>query len=159
MRIGIGYDLHRLVEGRKLIIGGMDIPFERGLDGHSDADVLVHALCDALLGASGQPDIGQLFPDTDPVYKDADSLVLLQRVIARVREAGYEVGNVDGVLIAERPKFAPYVLPMRQKLSGVLQIPLESINIKAKTSERLGFIGAGEGIAAYVVALLKRRIE
>ncbi|MCS6860085.1 MAG: 2-C-methyl-D-erythritol 2,4-cyclodiphosphate synthase [Abditibacteriales bacterium] len=159
MRIGIGYDLHRLAEGRQLIVGGVEIPFERGLVGHSDADVLVHALCDALLGAAGQPDIGRLFPDTDPTYRDANSLSLLRQVIVRVRAAGYAIVNVDSVLIAERPKFAPYIPAMCRKLSEVLQIPLESINIKAKTAERLGFLGAGEGIAAYVVALLERSVE
>ena len=155
MRIGSGYDVHRLKEGRKLVLGGVEIPFEKGLDGHSDADVLVHAVMDALLGAAALPDIGQLFPDRDPKYEGISSLLLLKKVGARVKAAGYRVGNIDSTLIAEKPKIAPYRDEMRKNLAEALGIPLSDVNVKATTEEGLGFTGTGEGMAAMAVALLR----
>ena len=153
-RIGFGYDIHPLVTGRKLMLGGVEIPSPRGLDGHSDADVLLHALCDALLGAAGLPDIGNLFPNTDPTYKGIASLELLRQVSARVGGAGYQVGNVDLTLIAEAPKIAPHVPQMRALIAQALHIEPARVGIKATTNEGLGSLGRGEGIAAHAVAAI-----
>ena len=155
-RIGHGYDVHRLVPGRRLILGGTEIPFDRGLLGHSDADVLTHAVMDALLGAAGLGDIGKLFPDSDPAYAGVSSLRLLDRVAQRIREAGWQVGNVDAAVIAQQPKLAPYLPQMRQNLARRLGVLQEQINVKATTEEGLGFTGAGEGMAAHAVCLLER---
>ena len=155
MRIGHGYDVHRLVEGRKLILGGVEIPWEKGLLGHSDADVLTHALMDALLGAAALGDIGKLFPDSDPRYAGADSVALLRRVVAVLAEAGYRVGNVDCTVIAQRPKLAPYIPTMREKLAAALGVESGRVSVKATTEEGLGFSGEGLGIAAHAVALIE----
>ena len=155
-RVGYGYDVHRLVEGRKLILGGVEIPFEKGLAGYSDGDVLTHALIDALLGGSSLGDIGEHFPDDDPQYKGISSLLLLGRVVELLGEKRFGIGNVDVVVVAEKPKIAEYKRLMREKLSGVLGIGEENVNIKAKTGEGLGFAGRGEGIAAHAVATLVR---
>ena len=155
MRIGTGYDVHRLTENRKLIIGGVEIPFEKGLLGHSDADVLVHAIMDALLGAACMGDIGQHFPDTDPAYSGADSIVLLQNVRKLLDEAGYRVGNIDAVIIAQRPKMSPHIPQMRENIARALQIDVSDINIKATTEEHLGFTGEGLGISSQAVCLLQ----
>lgn len=155
MRIGHGYDVHRLVEGRALILGGVRIPFEKGLDGHSDADVLTHAVMDALLGAAAMGDIGKLFPDTDDRYLDADSIALLREVDRRLTEAGYRLGNLDVTVIAQRPKLAPYINQMRQNLTAALRTELQNVSVKATTEEHLGFTGSGEGIAAHAVCLLE----
>ena len=157
MRIGHGYDVHRLAEGRKLILGGVDIPWERGLLGHSDADVLTHAVMDALLGAAGLGDIGKHFPDTDAAYAGADSLELLARVTALMGEKGFSVGNVDATILAQRPRLAPYIPQMRDNLARVMGVGLEYVNVKATTEEGLGFTGSGEGMAAHAVALIERR--
>jgi len=157
MRVGIGYDSHKLVEGRKLILGGVEIPFAKGLLGHSDADVLCHAIMDSLIGALGLGDIGKHFPDNDPQWKDVSSIQLLGQIIELMRFNGYEVSWVDSVIIAENPRLAPYIENMKQVLSQS-GIPSGVINIKAKTNEGMGFIGRGEGIAAYAMCLL-RRIE
>lgn len=154
MRIGHGYDVHRLTEGRACIIGGVDIPFEKGLLGHSDADVLTHAIMDALLGAAALGDIGGLFPDTDPRYKGADSIALLREVAAKVSEAGYTVENIDATVLAQQPKMKPHIPQMRAILSAACGIPVERVNVKATTEEGLGFTGAMEGIAAHAVCLL-----
>lgn len=154
MRIGHGYDVHRLTEGRKLILGGVDIPYEKGLLGHSDADVLVHAVMDALLGAMGAPDIGQLFPDKDPAYKGADSMVLLARVAEIMRDRGYTLGNVDATVLAQAPKLAPHIPAMRENIARVLGASAEQVNVKATTEEHLGFTGSGDGMAAHAVCLL-----
>jgi 2-C-methyl-D-erythritol 2,4-cyclodiphosphate synthase len=154
MRIGIGYDVHRLVEGRKLIIGGVEIPCEKGLLGHSDADVLVHAVMDSILGALGLGDIGKHFPDDDIQYKDISSLVLLERVYNIMSQSNYRIGNIDGVIIAEEPKMAPYIEDMKKNMAKILRIPLSRINIKATTTEKLGFEGRGEGIGAQSICLL-----
>lgn len=156
-RIGHGYDVHRLVPGRKLILGGVEVPFDRGLLGHSDADVLTHAVMDALLGAAGLGDIGKLFPDSDPAYAGISSLLLLDRVAQRLREAGWQVGNVDATVLAQQPKLAPHIPKMRQNLARHLGILQEQVNVKATTEEGLGFTGAGEGIAAHAVCLLEQR--
>ena len=157
LRIGHGFDVHRLVAGRKLIIGGVTIPFERGLAGHSDADVLLHAICDALLGAAGLPDIGQQFPPSDARYKDADSLVLLATVGRLVWQAGYSrVVNVDAVIMAERPQLNPFIAEMRAKIGRALSLDVERIGIKATTCEGLGFTGREEGMAASAVCLIAR---
>ncbi len=156
MRIGHGYDVHRLTEGRRLILGGVEIPFERGLDGHSDADVLVHALMDALLGAAGLRDIGVLCPDNDPAYKNISSMLLLDRVMLTLEHAGYAVGNVDVTVLAQRPKLKDYIPVMRENLARAMKIPLDCVNIKATTEEGLGFTGSGEGIACHAVCLLER---
>lgn len=153
MRIGFGYDSHRLVTGRKLILGGVEIPYEKGLAGHSDADVLLHAIIDAIIGAIGLGDIGRHFPDTDPVWKDADSIVLLGKVIGLAASRGYSVSWVDTTVIAERPRLSGYIDRMRESLSRA-GLPGDLVNIKAKTNEGMGFIGRGEGIAAYAVCLL-----
>ena len=155
MRIGHGYDVHRLVEGRSLILGGVRIPFEKGLDGHSDADVLTHAVMDAMLGAAAMGDIGKLFPDTDDRYLGADSIALLREVDRRLTEAGYRLGNLDVTVIAQRPKLAPYINQMRQNLAAALRTELQNISVKATTEEHLGFTGSGEGIAAHAVCLLE----
>ena len=156
MRIGHGYDVHRLVEGRRLILGGVDIPWERGLLGHSDADVLTHAVMDALLGAAGLGDIGRHFPDTDPAYAGADSLKLLAHVAALLRERGFAVGNVDATVLAQRPKLAPHIPQMRDNLARVMGVDVSQVNVKATTEEGLGFTGSGEGMAAHAVALIER---
>lgn len=155
MRIGHGYDVHRLVEGRALVLGGVRIPFKKGLDGHSDADVLTHAVMDALLGAAAMGDIGKLFPDTDDRYLGADSIALLREVDRRLTEAGYRLGNLDVTVIAQRPKLAPYINQMRQNLAAALRTELQNVSVKATTEEHLGFTGSGEGIAAHAVCLLE----
>lgn len=155
MRIGYGYDVHRLVEGRKLILGGVDIPWEKGLLGHSDADVLTHALMDALLGAAALGDIGQHFPDRDPAYEGADSVELLRHVCALLKKEGYRVGNVDVTVVAQRPKLAPHIPAMREKLAAAMEVELNRVSVKATTEEGLGFSGEGLGIAAHAVALLE----
>jgi len=154
MRIGHGYDVHRLVEGRKLILGGVTIPYELGLLGHSDADVLLHALCDAILGALGAGDIGKHFPDSDPAYKGIDSLKLLDRVVALACERGYAVSNCDVTVVAQRPKLAPYIAAMVEKVAAHCGVVPERVNVKATTTESLGFEGRGEGISAHAVVLL-----
>lgn len=156
MRVGNGYDVHRLVEGRKLILGGVEIPWEKGLLGHSDADVLVHAVMDALLGAAGLWDIGHAFPDNDPAYAGIDSMLLLARVRDMLTEKGYTVGNVDATILAQRPKLAGHIPQMRRNIAQVLEVEEDCINVKATTEEGLGFTGSGEGMAAHAVALLVR---
>ncbi len=156
MRIGHGYDVHRLVAGRKLILGGVEVPFEKGLDGHSDADVLVHAVMDALLGAAALGDIGKLFPDNDDAYLGADSMELLKKVRDVLRVHGWRLGNLDATVIAQRPKLAPYIDTMRQNIAGVLETNVSNVSVKATTEERLGFTGSGEGIAAHAVCLIER---
>ncbi len=155
MRIGVGYDVHRLVEGRRLFLGGVEIPFEKGLLGHSDADVLLHALCDALLGAAGMGDIGRHFPDTDPQYKGIASLQLLAKTSQMIQKTGSVVNNVDATIVAEAPKIAPYSDSMRENIAKILNIDHNSINIKATTAEGLGVIGAGDAIAAYCVVSVR----
>ena len=155
MRIGHGYDVHRLVEGRGLILGGIEIPYEKGLLGHSDADVLTHALMDSLLGAAALGDIGKLFPDSDPRYAGADSVELLREVCRVIKEAGYQVGNVDCTVIAQRPKLAPFIPQMREKLASAMGIAPDRVSVKATTEEGLGFSGEGLGIAAHAVALIE----
>lgn len=155
MRIGHGYDVHRLVEGRKLIMGGVDIPYEKGLLGHSDADVLLHAIADAILGALALGDIGKHFPDTDPRYKGADSIKLLEHVGVLARDTGYVVGNLDATIIAQRPKMAPHILSMRSNIATALRCDVEQVSVKATTTEELGFAGRGEGIAAHAVVLMQ----
>lgn len=154
MRIGCGYDIHPLVSGRPLVLGGVTVPHDRGLAGHSDADALTHALCDALLGALGRGDIGSHFPDTDPAYAGADSLTLLRRVVDHMRADGYQVENVDTVIIAQSPKLAPHIPAMRDNLARALNCPPGRVNVKATTHEKLGTLGRGEGIAAQAVCLL-----
>ncbi len=154
MRIGIGYDSHRLVEGRRLIIGGVEIPFDKGLLGHSDGDVLCHAIIDSIIGAMGLGDIGRHFPDSDPKYKDASSIMLLKQIVDRAVSSGYEIIWIDSVIIAEMPKFSPYIESMKEAISKSGIRP-SLINIKAKTNERMGFVGRGEGISAQAVCLLK----
>ena len=154
MRIGHGYDVHKLVEGRDLILGGVKIPFEKGLLGHSDADVLLHAVSDSLLGAAALGDIGKHFPDTDPAYKGADSLNLLQIVGEKVDQAGYKVGNVDVTMIAQRPKLKDYIPQMRENIARVLAVDVSQINVKATTEEHLGFTGDGSGMSCHAVCLL-----
>lgn len=155
MRIGHGYDVHRLVPGRDLILGGVKIPFELGLDGHSDADVLLHAVSDALLGAAGLGDIGRHFPDTDPKYKGADSLVLLNIVGQKVAQKGYRVSNIDVTMIAQKPKLKDYISRMEENIASVLGLDPERVNVKATTEEKLGFTGTGEGMACHAVCLLE----
>ena len=154
MRIGTGYDVHRLVEGRRLILGGVDIPFEKGLLGHSDADVLVHAIMDALLGAAALGDIGLHFPDSDPAYKGADSLSLARRVSKILEENGWTIENVDSTVIAQAPRLRPYIDQMRANIAGALGIDVRKVSVKATTVEHLGFTGRGEGISAQAAALL-----
>lgn len=155
MRIGHGYDVHRLVEGRKLILGGVEVPYEKGLLGHSDADVLTHAVMDALLGAAGLGDIGQHFPDSDDRFLGADSLELLRQVCGMLSERGYRIGNVDVTVIAQRPKLAGFIPAMRENLAAVMGLRPEDVNVKATTEEKLGFTGEGLGIAAHAVALIE----
>lgn len=155
MRIGHGYDVHRLTEGRRLILGGVDIPWEKGLLGHSDADVLTHAVMDALLGAAGLGDIGRYFPDTDPTYAGADSLKLLEYVVKLLGERGFSVGNVDATILAQRPKLAPHIPQMRENLAQAMGVDPAWVNVKATTEEGLGFTGSGEGMAAHAVALIE----
>lgn len=156
IRIGHGYDVHRLVEDRKLILGGVEIPFERGLLGHSDADVLLHAISDALLGAVALGDIGKHFPDTDPRYAGADSILLLKEVVQLVRNEGYQVGNLDATILCQRPKLAGFIAAMRENIAACCEIPVSDVSVKATTEEKLGFTGSGEGIAVHAVALLER---
>lgn len=155
MRVGLGYDVHQLVEDRKLILGGVEIPFEKGLLGHSDADVLVHALMDAMLGAMGMGDIGQHFPDNDPAYKGADSMKLLEVCRDKIAEKGYGVYNLDVTICAQAPKMAPYLQNMRQNIAETLGIDMDMVNIKATTTEHLGFVGDGKGMSAYATCLLE----
>lgn len=155
MRIGHGYDVHRLVNGRKLILGGVEVEYEKGLLGHSDADVLTHALMDALLGAAALGDIGKLFPDNDDAFLDADSVKLLKNVCAVVKEHGYKLGNADCTIIAQRPKLAPFIDKMRETLASAMDVPVSALSIKATTEERLGFTGEGLGIAAHAVCLIE----
>lgn len=154
-RIGQGFDVHQLIEGRPLILGGIKIPYEKGLLGHSDADVLLHTIADACLGAIGEGDIGRHFPDTDPAFKDADSAKLLQHVWGIVKTKGYEVGNLDCTIIAQKPKMAPYINEMRERIALLLETDVQNINVKATTTEKLGFTGREEGIASQAVILLK----
>ena len=156
MRIGHGYDVHRLVEGRRLVLGGVEIPCAKGLLGHSDADVLLHALMDALLGAAALGDIGQMFPDSDPAYAGADSALLLRRVGERLAAEGWRLGNADCTVIAQAPRLAPYIARMRENIARALDTEPERISVKATTEERLGFTGSGEGIAAHAVCLLEK---
>lgn len=155
-RFGMGYDVHQLVENRKLIIGGVDIPYEKGLLGHSDADVLLHAISDALLGAAALGDIGKHFPDTDPRYKGADSLKLLEEVGNLLTAKGYVVGNVDATIVAQKPKMLPHIPQMRENIARVLHVDIDQINVKATTEEHLGFTGSGQGISSYAVAGIAR---
>ena len=157
MRIGIGYDVHKLVANRKLVIGGVDIPYELGLDGHSDADVLVHAIMDSLLGALAMGDIGKFFPDTDMKYKDVDSMLLLKEVASFINEKGYKIGNIDSVIIAQQPKMAPFIDSMRVRIAQVLEIDVEQVGVKATTTEHLGFEGRKEGISSSSVAILFKK--
>jgi len=156
IRIGHGYDVHRLVPDRKLILGGVDVPYERGLLGHSDADVLTHAIMDALLGAAAMPDIGQLFPDKDPTLEGISSLKLLSCVAEKLKTEGYRVGNIDATVVAQKPKLSPHIPAMREQLAQTLQIPVSDVNVKATTEEKLGFTGDGSGIAAHAVCLICR---
>lgn len=155
MRVGMGYDVHRLVEERRLILGGVEIPYEKGLLGHSDADVLLHAIMDAMLGAAALGDIGRHFPDTDPAYKGADSMVLLEACREKLRAAGYRVHNLDALICAQAPKMAPHIETMRANIARALQLDVDAVNVKATTTERLGFVGDGSGISAYAVCLLE----
>ncbi len=155
MRIGQGFDVHALVPGRRLVIGGVTIPFERGLEGHSDADVLLHAVCDALLGAAALGDIGRHFPDTDPRYRDVESRVLLREVALKIMEKGLRIVNIDATIIAQAPRMAPYIPRMIEHLADDLSVPRSYVNVKATTTETLGFAGRGEGIAALAIALLE----
>ena len=157
MRIGHGYDVHQLTEGRDLILGGVKIPYEKGLLGHSDADVLLHAVSDALLGAAALGDIGRHFPDTDPAYKGADSLKLLSCVVEKIHSAGYRVENVDVTMIAQRPKLMPYIPQMRENIAHTLGVDLSQVNIKATTEEHLGFTGDGSGMSCHAVCLLEKQ--
>ena len=157
LRIGHGYDVHRLTEGRALILGGVTIPYEKGLDGHSDADVLLHAIMDALLGAAARGDIGDLFPDTDEAYRGASSAALLREVGKRLTEAGYSVVNIDATVLAQRPKLAPHRERMRENIAAALGIDVSQVSVKATTEEGLGFTGRGEGMAAHAVAMLEKR--
>jgi len=156
IRIGTGYDVHRLVDGRKLIIGGVDIPYEKGLLGHSDADVLLHAVCDALLGAAGLGDIGRHFPDTDPRFKGISSIALLGEVYRLLGKAGYRVNNIDATIVAERPKMAPHIPTMIANITTAVNVDKGAVNVKATTTEGLGFAGKGEGMAAYAVCTIAR---
>lgn len=155
LRIGQGYDVHKLTENRKLIIGGVDIPYEKGLLGHSDADVLLHAVSDALLGAAALGDIGCIFPDNDEKYKDADSLVLLSEVVDLLSENGYRINNIDCIIIAQKPKMRPYIQKMRENIASACRIDVSFVSVKATTEEGLGFTGSGEGISAQAVCLIE----
>lgn len=156
-RIGNGYDVHRLVTGRKLILGGVEIPHVLGLDGHSDADALLHAICDALLGAVGCGDIGKYFPDTDPKWKGVSSLLLLKKVGEMCKEHGFAISNIDSIIAAQKPKIAPYIEDMKQNIAEALAIDPEQVNVKATTTENLGYVGREEGMSAYAVALLQKK--
>lgn len=156
IRVGLGYDVHKLVEGRKLILGGVDIPFEKGLLGHSDADVLLHAITDALFGAAALGDIGSHFPDTDPRYKGADSLKLLEACGKELREQGWKIGNIDAVIVAQRPKLLPHIPRMRENIARALDIDVQQVSVKGKTEEGLGFTGSGEGMAVHAVCLIEK---
>ena len=158
LRIGHGYDVHRLVEGRRLIVGGKEIPHETGLLGHSDADVLTHAICDALLGAAALGDIGKHFPDSSPEYKDVDSIILLKHVGRLISEKGYRINNIDSIIIAQAPKFAPHIEDMRRNIASALNIDIDFVSVKATTEEGLGFTGKKEGIAASSVAILENNL-
>ncbi len=157
MRIGHGYDVHKLVAGRDFILGGVHIPFERGLDGHSDADVLAHAITDALLGATAMGDIGKLFPDTDAQFKNANSIELLKNVNKRIRDDGYAIENIDATILCQKPKLAPYIMQMRESIANSLQISVDKVSIKATTEEGLGFTGNGEGVATHCVCIVTKR--
>ena len=156
MRIGFGYDSHRFAEGRRLFLGGVEFPGETGLDGHSDADVLLHAVIDAILGAAAMGDIGSHFPDTDPAWRDADSAALLATVVREVRTVGWRVGNIDATVICERPKLRPHVAAMRARIAALLECPVEAVSVKGKTNEGMDAIGQGEGLAVHCVALLMK---
>jgi 2-C-methyl-D-erythritol 2,4-cyclodiphosphate synthase len=158
-RIGIGYDIHRLIKGRKLVLGGIEIPFDKGLEGHSDADVLLHAVCDAILGALGKGDIGEHFPNTDEQYKGISSLVLLEKVYAIADQEGYRIGNIDCVIQAEEPNLRKYKSQMRSHIADALAVDKNAVNIKATTQEQLGAIGKKEGIAAFASVLLEQRVD
>lgn len=155
MRIGNGYDVHKLVEGRKLILGGVDVPYEKGLLGHSDADVLIHAIMDALLGACALGDIGKLFPDSDAEFKDISSILLLKKVAEVLKRENYTIINIDSIVAAQKPKLAPYIQEMRSNIANALEIPVDCVSVKATTTEHLGFEGRGEGISSYAVCLLE----
>ena len=155
MRIGNGYDVHKLVEGRKLILGGVDVPYEKGLLGHSDADVLIHAIMDALLGACALGDIGKLFPDNDAEFKDISSILLLKKVSEVLKRENYTIINIDSIVAAQKPKLAPYIEEMRNNIADALEIPVDCVSVKATTTEHLGFEGRGEGISSYAVCLLE----
>jgi 2-C-methyl-D-erythritol 2,4-cyclodiphosphate synthase len=157
MRIGHGYDVHRLVEGRKLIMGGVDIPWAKGLLGHSDADVLLHAIADAILGALGEGDIGRHFPDTDQAFKGADSMKLLEHVVTLAEARGFQLGNMDATIIAQQPKMAPHIAVMRENIARVLNSTVDRVNVKATTEEGLGFTGTGEGISAHAVVVMMKK--
>ena len=156
MRVGVGYDSHRLAAGRPLMLGGIPVPFERGLAGHSDADVVLHAIGDALLGAAALGDIGTHFPDTDPVWQDADSRSLLRMIADKIAAVGQRVENLDATVIAEQPRLSPYIPAMRECIAGLLQVPVDRVSIKAKTNENMGWLGRGEGMACLAVALIER---
>jgi len=156
MRIGHGYDAHRLVEGRKLILGGVEIPFEKGLAGHSDADVLLHALSDAILGAVALGDIGKLFPDSDPAIEGIDSRIILREAVLRIKELGYSVENCDVTMIAQRPKLAPYITQMRENIASDLGVEISAVSVKATTEEHMGFTGTGDGMRCHAVVLLNQ---
>lgn len=156
-KIGFGYDVHRLVEGRKLWIGGVEVPFEKGALGHSDADALLHAICDALFGAAGLEDIGTHFPDNDSEFKDIDSKILLKKTVELIREKGYTVGNVDATVVLEKPKLKPHIPAIRSLISEILKIAFDDVTIKATTNEQMGFIGRGEGIGAHAVCLIYKK--
>lgn len=155
MRIGQGYDVHRLIEGRRLVLGGVEIPFIKGLDGHSDADVLTHAVMDAILGAAALGDIGKMFPDSDEEYRDADSVELLKAVVERIKSMGYRVSNLDCTVVAQAPKLSPFIPDMRERLAKAMGVDVSDVNVKATTEERLGFTGRGDGISAHAVVLLE----
>jgi len=155
LRVGIGYDIHKLMKGRKLILGGVELPYDKGLEGHSDADVLLHSICDAMLGASSSGDIGRHFPNTDPKYKDISSMKLLKQVFETIGRKGFVVNNIDAVIITEEPKIAPFAEKMKKNLASMLEIDIERVNIKATTNEGFGAIGSGEAIASYSVVTLQ----
>lgn len=155
-RIGYGYDVHQMVDGRRFVLGGIEIPYHQGALGHSDADVLIHAICDALLGAANMGDIGQHFPDSDAQYKNIDSKLLLQKVTALIADAGYSIENIDSTICLQAPKIAAYILQMREVLAPLMKIAIEDVSIKATTTEKLGFVGRKEGIAAHAVVLIKK---
>ncbi len=156
MRVGFGYDVHRLVQGRPLILGGIPVDYPQGLDGHSDADVLLHAITDAILGAAAMGDIGSHFPDTDPAFKDADSMELLQEIVRRVSQEGFRLVNVDATVAAQEPKLRPYIDAMRSNIARGTGLSVDAVSVKATTTERLGFVGIGQGMAAYAVCLLEK---